>query len=102
MHPALSKSSRWSFVGMVFHCMITATPSIEANALRRRKRCVIHWRVAGRMQSFFQIVRQPFFIVGKQVEAALHSLEFVLFSGNIGDIGVLGALAVLCRLVAIM
>ena len=98
--PAVSKSSRWSFVGIVFHCMMTAAPrqrricsSISATVfpVEGFSRGFVLRVEVSRTDYFVEIVRQPGLVLREFGEASLRTLQFTDFARNIGVFECFGA-----------
>jgi hypothetical protein len=90
--PAVSNSSRCSFVGIVFHCMMTAAPrhrrtcsSIFATALlsSRSPRASSSGKHVCRTDHFVEIIRQPVLVLRQQALAFHRSLDFANFARDV-------------------
>src|SRR6266480_4500568 len=103
--PAVSKSSRCSFVGIVFHCMMTAAPRHRSMLLDFcdslavepfTERLVLGKRDL-RTKHFVEIIRQPVFVLGRQAVAFHQSLDFADFARDVSIFDCFSAFCQLCR-----
>jgi hypothetical protein len=83
IEPALSKSSLWSFVGNVFHCMIKAAPASQDTPLFHCQSCFAGHTLLRPMRHLVEIIGKlvaivdgPLLVVGEHGEAVFELLKF--------------------------